>query len=85
MPVTRLPHKAYKMLVHMHERNRNTWASSICFILYRYGYEEEWENQGVGNERVFLTNFKDSLVEQYKSDWSSGLQSSERYCLYSTY
>ena len=46
----RLPYKAYKMMLYLHERNRRTWASSVCYVLYRYGFDEVWENQGVGDE-----------------------------------
>ena len=54
MSPNRLPYKAYKMLLYLHERNQRTWASSVCYVLYRYGFDEVWENQGVGDEtKVF--------------------------------
>ena len=28
--------------------NRRTWASSVCCVLDRYGFDVVWENQGVG-------------------------------------
>ena len=37
--------------VSLHERNRRAWASSVCYVLYRHGFDEVWENQGVGDER----------------------------------
>ena len=40
----RLPYKAYKMLLYLHERNRRTWASSVCYVLYRCGFDEVCEN-----------------------------------------
>ena len=46
----RLPYKAYKMLLYLHERNRRTWASSVCYVMYRYGFDEVWKNQGVGDK-----------------------------------
>ena len=49
---------AYKMLLYLHERNRRTWASSVCYVLYRYGFDEVWENQGVGDEIIFWENLK---------------------------
>ena len=33
----RIPFKAYKMLVYIHEQNKNNWACSVCFLFYRYG------------------------------------------------
>ena len=47
----RLPNKAYKMLLYLHERNRRTRASSVGYVLYRYGFDEVWENQGAGVEK----------------------------------
>ena len=47
----RLPYKVYKMLLYLHERNRRTWASSVRYVLSRYGFDEVWENQGVGDEK----------------------------------
>ena len=37
MPDHRFPYKAYKMLLYLHEQNRKTWASSVCFICFLYG------------------------------------------------
>ena len=34
----RIPLKSYKMIYNMHCNNKNNWACSVCFTLYRYGY-----------------------------------------------
>ena len=31
----RSPFKAYRMLLHLHEQNKKTWASSVCYMLYK--------------------------------------------------
>ena len=54
MPDYRFPYKSYKMLLYLYEQNRKTWASSLCFLLYKYGFNHVWENQGVGDEKTFL-------------------------------
>ena len=38
MQEDRIPLKSYKLLHNMHCNNKNNWASSVCFTLYRYGY-----------------------------------------------
>ena len=58
IPDHRFPYKSYKMLLYLHEQNRKTWASSVCFLLYKYGFNHVWENQGVGDEKTFLKEFK---------------------------
>ena len=49
----RLPFKAYRMLLHLHEQNKKTLASSVGYVLYKYNFGEVWVNQGVGNEKAF--------------------------------
>ena len=65
MQTERLPYRAYKMLLFLHEQNRNTWASSVCYLLYKYGFDEVWVNQGVGDEKMFLRALKDRLLIAY--------------------
>ena len=85
MPEYRLPLKAYKMLFFLHRQNRNTWASSICFFLYKYGFQEVWENQGVGNERNFLKELRNRLILGFKEQWSVLLSESERFSCFRTF
>ena len=85
MEPNRYPRKAYNMLLYMHEHNRNTWASSICFMLYRYGFDEAWQNQGVGNEKAFVKLFRERVILVYKHEWSTDLESKDRFTLYSSF
>ena len=62
MPPCRLPFKVYKMLLHLHEQNKRTWASSVCYVLYKYDFGDVWVNRGVGNEKAFLKEFKKSIL-----------------------
>ncbi len=47
--------------------------------------DEVWRNQGVGNEKLFLTEFKQRLISSYKQDWLNSIQSNQRYSFYSTF
>ncbi|XP_070193997.1 uncharacterized protein, partial [Littorina saxatilis] len=85
MPSHRLPQKAYKMLLYLHEQNKRTWASSVCYVLYKYGFDQVWIQQGVGNENAFLTEFKNRLVTLYKQEWIETVHSKERFLFYSTF
>ena len=60
-------------MIHMFEENRNAWASSVCFFLYKYGFDDVWLNQGVGNERVFISFLKERLISSFKNEWKSRL------------
>ena len=75
----RLPYKAYKMLLYLR------WASSVCYVLYRYGFDEVWENQGVEDEKMFLREFKDRLLTLYKQEWATNLRTNDRFSFYSAF
>ena len=60
----RLPFKAYRMLLHLHEQNKKTRASSVCYVLYKYDFGEVWVNQVVGNEKAFLIKGKGPFFVQ---------------------
>ena len=85
MPHNRLPYKSYKMLIHLHERNKNTWASAICSFLYKHGFQEVWENQGVANERCFLQTLRSVLILNFKAEWLSDTADKERFHFYRTF
>ena len=81
----RYPKKAYKMLKHMHEQNRQTWASSVCYLLYKYGFDEVWLNHGVGDEKAFLKTFKEHLIANYKQEWRNDIETKERFQFYRSF
>ena len=85
MSPNRLPFKAYRMLLHLHEQNKKTWASSVCYMLYKYDFGEVWVNQGVGNEKAFLKEFKERVLSLYRQDWENNLRTKEGYSVYSTF
>ena len=73
------------MLLYVHEQNRKTWASSVCFLLYKYGFNHVWENQGVRDEKTFLKEFKNRLITKNKKEWSDSITTNERYLMYNTF
>ena len=73
------------MLLHLHEQNKKTLASSVCYVLYKYDFGEVWVNQGVGNEKAFLKEFKERVLSLYRQDWENNLRTKERYSVYSTF
>jgi hypothetical protein len=82
MSEERLPAKAYKMLLNIHHKNKITWASSVCNILYSYGFGYVWENQGAGDRRLFLKIFKQRLIDCHLQGWESDMRHKTRYEFY---
>ena len=66
----------------MFEQNRNSWVSSLCFLLHQHGFAHVWESQGVGDRRAFLKQLKERLIQSYTDEWNLALQSNERYSFY---
>ena len=46
MPPCRLPFTPYKMLLHLHERNKTTWPSSVCYLLCKYDFGDSLSKSG---------------------------------------
>ena len=85
MPPCHLPFKGYKTLLHLHERNKRTWASSVCYVLYKYGFGDVWVNQGVGDEKAFLKEFKERVLSLYRQEWDNNIRTKECFTFYSTF
>ncbi|WP_293716285.1 hypothetical protein, partial [Thiolapillus sp.] len=71
----RYPRKAYNMLLNLQRQNYNTWACSIRNVLYKFGFGVVWEMQGVGDVKSFIKEFKQRLIDCFKQDWHSALES----------
>ena len=69
----------------MHYNNKNNWASSVCFTLYRYGYGHVGENQGVCHIRSLLWELKQKLSDCYLQGWNSNIKSKDRYSFLSSF
>ena len=85
MDDTRLPKKAYNMLLFLQRQNYSTWACNVRNMLYMYGYGFVWENQSVGNVKLFIAQLKQRLIDCYVQDWRSALSSHSFYEVYATY
>lgn len=48
-------------------------------MLYIYGFNIFWENQGTGHSKMFLEAFKNRLITEYKQERSDTMANSERY------
>ena len=73
------------MLLHLHEQNKKTWASSVCYVLYKYDFGDVWVNHGVGNEKAFLKEFKERVLSVYRQDWGNNLRTKDGYSVYNTF
>ena len=67
-----------KMLLYLHEQNKRTWASSVCYALYKYDFGDVWVNQGSGDEKAFLKEFKERVLSLCRQEWDNSIRTKER-------
>ena len=58
--------------------DRNSWAKSVKNLLENYGFNFVWVNQGVENEELFLSIFKQRVKDNFLQSWNSDLENSSR-------
>ena len=70
----------YKMMLNdiiAHPLKQN-WASRVKNLLSKMGFLEVWEAQGVGNNELFFSIFKQRVRDVFTQDWHSRLENSTR-------
>ena len=70
----------YKMMLNdiiAHPLKQN-WASRVKNLLSRMGFLEVWEAQGVENNELFFSIFKQRVRDVFTQDWHSRLENSTR-------
>ena len=85
MEESRIPKKAYNMLLFLQRQNYDTWACNVRNVLYMYGYGIVWEAQSVGSVNLFIRQFKQRLVDCYCQEWHTSIESHDFYQVYSAY
>lgn len=66
------------MLFNLCNVGRKNWATSIRDILYRYGFGNVWEMQGVEDEQMFLREFKRCMHDCELQIWNESISNSSK-------
>ena len=51
----------------------------------KFGFGFVWLQKSVGNERAFLALLKERLCDDFEQEWTTALNSSERFSLYASH
>ena len=70
------------MLSHMYDINYFNWAREIEHLLCQHGFAYAWFNQGVENEKLFLTLFSQRLKDNYLQHWYSSVETCSKLKIY---
>ena len=81
----RIPEQVYLMLRNLDEQGEVNRASKTKEILYSVSFGFVWEEQWVGNEREFLSIFKQRLIDMFRQNWTAKLRGSDRYKVFRTF
>ena len=73
MNTYRYPYQCCRMLKNLDEVGRVTWATKVRELLHLYGFfiGYVWFYENVGDEALFLKNFKQRLIDCSVQNWSS--------------
>ena len=59
-----------------------TWVSLLKKMLFEYGFGDVWMWQYVGNDRLFLSQFRQRLYDVYKQEWRIQISETSQHRLY---
>ena len=59
------------MLRNLDEVGRQTWATKVRELLFKFGFGYAWFYKNVRNENVFLQIFKQILIDTSNQDWTA--------------
>ena len=48
-------------------------------MLYKYDFGDVWVNQGVGDEKAFLKEFKERVLYLYRQEWDNSIRSKKTF------
>ena len=82
MDISRLPKQSYLMMLSIDRDGKNCWVSQVRDILCNTGFAYAWFNQGVGNEAIFVREFKQRLIDMFKQEMFSAIRDKPRYVVY---
>ena len=82
MSSNRLMKQCYIMSYNLDAAGRNTWATNIKDLLYRYGFGYVWWNQSVGDINLFISEFSSRLRDNYRQEWHLEMSTNGKLSLY---
>eukprot|EP00745_Piridium_sociabile_P006243 TRINITY_DN14019_c0_g1_i8.p1 TRINITY_DN14019_c0_g1~~TRINITY_DN14019_c0_g1_i8.p1 ORF type:complete len:809 (-),score=78.12 TRINITY_DN14019_c0_g1_i8:134-2281(-) len=85
MDICRLPKQAYILLTNLDNLGKINWVSKVRSVLELMGFGFVWLNQGIENEAMFLSAFRERMVDVVKQKWFADIRESERCQLYKSF
>jgi hypothetical protein len=67
------------MMLSQLEFGKENWAYKVKKVICEQGFGIVWMFQEVGNEQLFLSEFKDRLICSFKQNWHSDMEDKDKY------
>ena len=85
MEENRYPKQCYKLLRRLDDVGRTTWATNIKRLLFQYGFGYVWLSEDVGDFNIFLSQFKQRLIDCSYQTLNGNIESSPKALSYKLY
>ena len=85
MEENRYPKQCYKLLRRLDDLGRTTWATHIKRLLFQYGFGYVWLNEDVCDFSIFLSQFKQRLIDCSYQTLYGNIESSPKALSYKLY
>ena len=79
----RLPKQCYRMMFKMNENGRVSWCTKIQELLFHHGFGHVWENQGVEDDKLFISLYEQRLKDINFQHFSEYICNSSKCSFYS--
>ena len=70
------------MLNNLDNCGRVNWVTHVRLIICTSGFGHVWINQGVGDEKMFITNFKRRLTDIKIQEWCTNVNGMDKLPTY---
>ena len=67
----------------MTRNNPNSWCANVRNLLERYGFSDVWYNDTDLNEYIFLSVYKQRLIDEFLQEWLSNIHNTGTFNVYS--
>ena len=69
------------MMYGLDQYGKNTWVSEIKYVLNRTGFGYVWISQTIGNVKLFLSEFRQRVIDIEKQKWYSSVTDNKIVCI----
>jgi len=82
MPKSRYPQNCYNLLKSLDDLVRQTWASHVKELLFKFGFGFVWVSQDIGDINLSILQFKQRVHDIMTQNWCAYINNASRCSTY---